>query len=371
MWNYWLGSGAGESIELETDLLLKNLKKDLQEDRAIKLTFYTCCSNQESYRDLKSFLNAKVRKVLDYPVLVSLIPQTPVNRLIYLEAWSLKHTPDLKVEHQQKNGANFLKVEGKFQLLIVSADSLTGNVDQDAAHCFSSLKKIVSQLNFPFSNLFRQWNYIGRITDIKEDKQNYQLFNEARANAFAGEQFTFGYPSATGIGMDIPGVVLEACFLNSNFHRQVAIRNPAQLSPHAYSDKVLISSELKKSTPKFERARALMNGTSSFLFISGTAAISGENSSESADPEEQTRQTLLAIDRLVEPENLNHYTGSLLESEYKYRNVRVYLKNGYLNAGIESMISSFFHRNEPLFLAADICRENLLVEIEAELDIIS
>lgn len=371
MWNYWTGSSNDPKLPeiKQAELLLLRLKKEQSDNQVIKLAFFSRCADQDCFHQYLQELKRLAGNTFEQPVLVSLIPQQPIGSAICLEAWHLPYHPDQQIVYELMDGGQMIYISGQSRLLIVNAYQLSGQVAQDAAQCFVNIEDAIKRKGFKLDQLFRQWNYIGQILKVKEGKQNYQLFNEARANYFTSSSFAQGYPAATGIGMDVPGVLVEACFLISENLKPVVVSNPLQLAAHSYSDKVLVSTLPLKSTPKFERAKALVNHRSSTVFISGTAAILGEDSSASVEPEKQTSQTLHIIQQLASRENLFKHTrvDQVIQSHYK--NVRVYLKNGYISDQIKQQVSQFFQNEHPLFLSADICRDNLLVEIEAELQI--
>ena len=61
----------------------------------------------------------------------------------------------------------------------------------------------------------------------------------------------------------------------------------------------------QKTTPKFERAKAVWKEDHGFVYVSGTAAIRGEQSLEGVGIEQQTLTTLENIEYLVSRDNLN------------------------------------------------------------------
>ena len=369
MWDYWIGSSSDADIEKSAALLLKQLKQEKEGQRIVKATFFAACDDKATFSKWIDLFELKARDIFSYPVMVSLIPQTPIDTLLYIEAWTLDDDKVDQVELGKNQHVRWIHLSGRYELLIVNTHALSGAIEEDSVSCFSGISKIIQDKGYPMNQLFRQWNYVGDILKVEDGKQNYQVFNEIRASFFASSDFPDGYPAATGIGMDVPGVVIEACFSKSEQYKQIGISNPLQQAAHHYSEKVLISEIPKKSTPKFERAKAVINGRNSTVFISGTAAIVGEDSSSSAIPEEQTEQTLHVIHRLIDKDNLKkyiHYNGT---TKSYYKNVRVYLKNGYISDEIKRKVSQFFKYANPVYLKADVCRNNLLVEIEAELKI--
>ena len=215
------------------------------------------------------------------------------------------------------------------------------------------------------NNIVRQWNYIEHITDITPDGQNYQLFNDSRSRFYNSCEWPNGYPAATGIGTQYGGVVVVFDVMRNSDEHSHAIDNPLQISAHAYSQEVLINpdSAQHKTTPKFERARHIVfTDGSHMLYISGTAAIRGEESCR-ADIEEQTVLTMENIAKLANKETLEEY-GVKDASEMEYKMLRIYLKYNFNLPIVKSWFETHYPSIPKVFLLADICREELLIEIE-------
>jgi enamine deaminase RidA (YjgF/YER057c/UK114 family) len=144
-----------------------------------------------------------------------------------------------------------------------------------------------------------------------------------------------------------------------------AIDNPLQISAHAYSQQVLINPDKAqhKTTPKFERARhVICADESQMLYISGTAAIRGEESCQ-AGIEEQTALTMENIAKLAEKETLEMY-GVKNAAELEYKMLRIYLKHNINLEVVKNWFKLHYPTTPKTFLLADICREELLIEIE-------
>jgi enamine deaminase RidA (YjgF/YER057c/UK114 family) len=118
------------------------------------------------------------------------------------------------------------------------------------------------------------------------------------------------------------------------------------------------------STPKFERGKYLQFDDSGFLFISGTASIIGEKTVFTDDIAKQTLTTFNNIDHLVSINNLNKNKISVA-SKPLLLNYRVYLKNESDYATVKALCDTHYGTNKGFIVKADICRSNLLVEIEA------
>lgn len=128
------------------------------------------------------------------------------------------------------------------------------------------------------------------------------------------------------------------------------IDNKLQVAAHAYSEQVLEEARQKKTTPKFERAKSMTFRERRLVYISGTAAIRGEESLKGVGLERQLQITMENIAQLI--------------GDARLVMLRVYLKNesDYEEArrGLES-----YGLNIPVsYLRAGVCREELLIEIE-------
>jgi enamine deaminase RidA (YjgF/YER057c/UK114 family) len=97
--------------------------------------------------------------------------------------------------------------------------------------------------------------------------------------------------------------------------------------------------------------------------VSGTASIVGHETLHRGDVAAQTRETLANIGALVEEANriAGSAAYSLAALQYK-----VYLRRGSDLAAIGSVLSSALPASaRVVYLLADVCRADLLVEIEA------
>jgi len=243
-------------------------------------------------------------------------------------------------------------------------------------YAFARLLEAFLQLGIDFNQVFRQWNYVEQIFSIQQidrcRRQNYQLFNEARAEYYSKYRTVPGFPAATGIGTAFDGVTIECMAVVCDEETvSVAIANPQQLNSYKYGQEVLKGEPQKNSKqnqpPQFERARLMTNGSSSRLFVSGTASIIGQETIGLGDVEKQTRVTIENIAVLVSESNLRAHYPALRNVPDKYAYVRVYVKNQEDIALVKAICLDHFGNVPTTFVQADICRDNLLVEIEAEM----
>ncbi len=260
--------------------------------------------------------------------------------------------------------------------VLFSTSSFGGNIANDSHLCFQQTEEKLKSSGLNFNNVVRQWNYIGGIiqTSIEggELEQNYQSFNDTRSHFYKHVVFTNGFPAATGIGMDLPGIIIQtvACRFSDN-SEIAAINNPQQIPAHRYSNDVLIgkSCDLDKATPKFERAKAVISENGSWIFVSGTAAIKGEQHTRDNNVDAQTIETLELIKELVSQENLKKNGINQKTTLPKAISFRAYVKYEEDVEVVKSRCRQFFGDIPAVILIADICRDALLVEIECEFEI--
>ena len=189
-----------------------------------------------------------------------------------------------------------------------------------------------------------------------------QTINNCRSKKYALCNFDKGYPVATGIGTIAGGCCVEIIALKGNNLDLVPIGNKRQIDAHRYSENVLIGNQPgldNKTTPKFERAKLVNNSEISVLLVSGTASIIGEKTVCIDDAAGQTVTTIENIQIL-----LKSSIQSCDFSRYKLLNYRTYVKNYDDVDAIQKICSERFPNSPGIILISDICRDDLLVEIE-------
>ena len=240
-----------------------------------------------------------------------------------------------------------------------------------ATVAFEQIVDILNCENLSLNNLVRQWNFIGNILTVKDGFQNYQTFNEVRSEYYHKYRTIHGYPAATGVGMKLGGVYLDFCAVTADNSLKIkAIDNPNQINPYEYGQQVLKGFIGKGNTvkhpPQFERALLLLNNEGSILYVSGTASIIGQDTIGKGDIREQTVVTIENIKKLTDIERISQLMGGINLFNGQYSLLRVYIKNQEDFGVVKEICNSHFPMVPAVFLEADICREDLLTEIEAE-----
>lgn len=240
-----------------------------------------------------------------------------------------------------------------------------------AESAFEQMKGILDAEGMSFNNLVRQWNYIGNILEEKKGFQNYQIFNEVRSEYYGKYRTVHGYPAATGIGMKLGGVTIDFCAVMTNEKVMVKpIENPNQVNAYEYGQQVLkgVSGKGKsvKHPPQFERALFLKENFKSTLLISGTASIIGQDTIGIDDVEKQTMVTIENINKLTDQRRIGQSITNTDTEWGKFILLRVYIKNQDDFSKVKTICTDQFPDVPAIFIKSDICRDNLLVEIEAE-----
>jgi enamine deaminase RidA (YjgF/YER057c/UK114 family) len=205
--------------------------------------------------------------------------------------------------------------------------------------------------------LIRIWNYLPEINREAGGDERYRLFNSARQLAFrnSGQATVDTVPAASALGSPA-GSPLSIYFLAAR-QRPRMIENPRQTSAYHYPPK------FGRHSPIFSRACMLHESAGTSLFVSGTASIVGHETIHPGDVSAQTRETMTNINALLDEANrvvgLSRY--SLDDLKFK-----VYVRQPSDLGAIEEALSrSLRSTSSIVYLQADVCREDLLVEIEA------
>jgi enamine deaminase RidA (YjgF/YER057c/UK114 family) len=206
-------------------------------------------------------------------------------------------------------------------------------------------------------HLIRVWNYLPDINREADGDERYRHFNAARQCAFqnAGRSTVGTVPAACALGSPA-GSPISIYFLASR-RPPTMLENPRQTSAYFYPPK------FGTYSPTFSRACLLSGSAGTNLFVSGTASIVGHETLHCGDVTAQTRETLTNIDALLDEANrvvgAAHYSLNSLKFKVYVRRVSDFAATmRVLSAALDSSTTI-------VYLQADVCREDLLVEIEA------
>ena len=206
-------------------------------------------------------------------------------------------------------------------------------------------------------HLIRIWNYLPEINRDAGGDERYRLFNSARQLAFrnSGQAIVGTVPAACALGSPA-GSPISIYFLAARQQPKM-IENPRQTSAYHYPPK------FGRHSPIFSRACVLHESAGTNLFVSGTASIVGHETIHQGDVGAQTRETMANIIALLD--EANRVVGSARYSLDGLK-FKVYVRQPSDLRAIEEALSGSLRSSTPIvYLRADVCREDLLVEIEA------
>ncbi len=363
--------------EMVREILAK--QPPISERIPLRIVFFGAPDNNAQYTD---HLNRITRLVwehyCDAMPLVSYVAQRPLDCALAAEVQSisprLARHYTLTRKHYEDSGRNYnyITLERKHTKYLFTEgllpDDLGQPMNNQSEHVLGILEAILAAERMPVNSIVRQWNYIENITRVSCDAQHYQAFNDARSRLYGTVSWPAGYPAATGIGTQQGGIMVEvdaAVFGPSKRRSMAAVDNTLQVAAHDYSPRVLIGEEHSSTTPKFERAKALLHKRRpQMVYISGTAAIRGEESLTGVGIERQTVITQENMDFLISKENLHRHK-IRFRKNLKIRNFRVYLKSeNFLDTSRRMMLERYGNQVGVVYVFSDVCREELLIEIE-------
>lgn len=230
-------------------------------------------------------------------------------------------------------------------------DSSSSEADADLV--YRELIEAMRDEGYP--HLVRVWNYLPRINQEDHGRERYQAFCVGRANAMeAFQSIDEAYlPAASGLGSMNGGLQVLAIAAREP---GIQIENPRQISafryPHYYGPR----------SPLFSRATLKRWLTGEHLYISGTASIVGHTSLHQT-LDFQLGETLSNIEALVT--QAHRVNGMSIRYPDELSLIKVYLRNPDDFVATQAWLNEHLGKSLPrIFLQADVCRSELIVEIE-------
>lgn len=259
-----------------------------------------------------------------------------------LEVWQV----DAAVQHGHE-GALCWSAGGGWLYASIELDELEhGGPQATAALAYAMLCQFIA--GRAEKHVLRLWNYLGAINQGDADDERYRRFCQGRAQGVGDFFASSGFPAATAIGHHAPDHRLQAYLLACD-QPGSAVENPRQVSAWRYPR------QYGPTPPSFTRAMALPGRDA--LAISGTAAVIGHASVHAGDLDAQLDETLTNLEALLA--NADMPAGFDTHSPLK----------AYVRHPADApRVREFLQRRLPgvpvLLLHGDICRHELLVEID-------
>ena len=196
-------------------------------------------------------------------------------------------------------------------------------------------------------HVLRVWNYLGRINHGEGDDEHYKQFCDGRA-AGMGSFFADGFPAASAIGHHADDHQLQVYLLACDQPGR-RVENLRQVSAWRYTR------QYGRTPPSF--ARAMRLPAHDALAISGTAAVVGHASAHRDDLDAQLEETLTNLEALL--------ASAGIAGGFDTRSpLKAYVRHPVDAARVRAFLRQRLPGVPVLLLHGDICRSELLVEID-------
>ena len=252
------------------------------------------------------------------------------------------------------------RTDGHWVLGAIDLDELVERqgVAKLAERAYADLFRALADSGCP--HLLRIWNYLPQINGDGGGLERYRQFNMGRQQAFldAGQAAFDGAPAACALGIRQGSLCIR--FLAGQI-APLPIENPRQVSAYRYPE------TYGPRSPTFSRAAlAELGGGDVALFISGTASIIGHETVHLGDVRAQTAETLRNLTAVIDAANARTSARFALPA----LEAVVYVRHVADAPVVREVLVDALGADAPtvrqaVYLEADICRQDLLVEIEA------
>jgi chorismate lyase/3-hydroxybenzoate synthase len=198
-------------------------------------------------------------------------------------------------------------------------------------------------------HLLRMYNYFSAINSGAGDAERYKQFCSGRAAGFKALPDP-AWPAATAIGRQDQNRSLQVYWLASDEAGR-PLENPRQVSAFHYPR------QYGPAPPHFSRAMQVADG----MLISGTASVLGHASHHPGDLPAQLDEVLRNL------ASLRQASGTLSAAPWDRGTLlKIYLRDPTTAAYVADYVRGHLPAQvQFLILGADICRRELLVEIDA------
>ena len=227
--------------------------------------------------------------------------------------------------------------------------------EQRTAEGYENLFSVMAQQGYP--HLLRVWNYFPQINTESLGLENYRRFCRGRGEAFQRQFVDVGqrFPAASALGTRSGQLHIYAIAAREP---GVFCENPRQTSAYLYPP------EYGPRSPTFARATLMRWDGTANLYISGTASIVGHESRHPGDSVAQLDETLRNIEALLVATGREEDCGFRGLAELS--RLKVYLRDAAYLPAVRARLNEVLSPDaQTIFLEADVCRSDLLVEIEA------
>ena len=236
-------------------------------------------------------------------------------------------------------------------VLVGTISARPGETDVETSRLYEQIVDAVRTAGYP--NLLRIWNHVGWINENEGELERYKRFSKGRHEAltrcgYQRQQF----PAASAVGMREQGV---AVYFIASRRAGVQVENPRQVAAYDYPP------VHGPRSPSFARATVAQWNGSAMIFVSGTSSVVGHETRHHGSVEAQLDETLENI-RVIVAEAASRVGRKASLEDLTV--AKTYLRRGSDYETIAPLLTAQLPSTQHLFVESDICRRDLLLEIE-------
>jgi chorismate lyase / 3-hydroxybenzoate synthase len=223
-----------------------------------------------------------------------------------------------------------------------------------AEQAYRQLFALLDRQGLP--HLWRVWNYLPDIHGQEGGLERYRQFNLGRARGFesAARSVVGRVPAACALG--VREGPLSVAFL-AGPTAGLPIENPRQVSAFDYPRRY------GPRSPTFSRAALVHPPGQEWLFISGTASIVGHSTVHPGDVRAQCRETMDNLEVVIAQANASRR--AVQPFGLDGLDLRVYVRHAQDFDVVHEVLRQRCPTASVQWVQADVCRADLLVEVEA------
>lgn len=266
------------------------------------------------------------------------------------KAYEVIEYGDSVAERGSTDACHWSKIDDVFCATTWISPEACADIEAATEAAYTRLFRLINTAGFPYP--FRIWNFMPKINLGEGDQEEYKKFCVGRLRAFSQLDLNQQqFPAASALGIhhsdnSAQGAVIYLLATRTpGQHHENPRQQPAYQYPREYGP----------SSPSFARATSLPLHTQRPIFISGTASIIGHDTKACGNLQEQLKITL---------DNIRYLLASIDPQASAPSAIRVYLRHAEDLLAAQDYLYQQFSPSDINIVHADICRANLLVEIE-------
>jgi chorismate lyase/3-hydroxybenzoate synthase len=236
-------------------------------------------------------------------------------------------------------------------VMIGTISAAAGETDVATARLYEQIVDAARTAGYP--NLLRVWNHVGCINEAEGDLERYKRFSKGRHDAltrcgYERQQF----PAASAVGMSEQGL---AVYFIASRAVGMQVENPRQVAAYDYPPMH------GPRSPSFARATVAQWNGSAMIFVSGTSSVVGHETRHHGKVEAQLEETLENMRVIVAEAAARIGRKASLDD---LTIAKTYIRRAADYERIAPLLTSQLRSTQHLFVESDICRRDLLLEIE-------